>query len=102
MIARFTAAGSFDEFAADPLLHSAVERQLEIIGEALSQLAKADPAVVAQISDFRRIIALRNILIHSYAKVDHQIIWDIVQQHVPILRREVGALLAEPDGSSEA
>ena len=99
LVAQFTTANSLDEFVADPLRRSAVERQLEIVGEALSQLAKADPALVARISDFRRIIALRNILIHGYGKVDHRVIWNIIQRHVPILRREVDALLAEPDGS---
>jgi uncharacterized protein with HEPN domain len=100
LVVRFTAGSSFAEFAADPLLRSAVERQLEIAGEALSQLAKTDPTTAAQVSDFRRIIALRNILIHGYAKVDHRVIWDIVEQHVPILRREVDALLTQSDRSA--
>lgn len=99
LVVQFTAAKSLNEFVADPLRRSAVERQLEIVGEALSQLAKTDPAMVARISDFRRIIALRNILIHGYGKVDHRVIWNIIQRNVPILEREVDALLAEPDRS---
>ena len=100
LVTRFTAGRSFDAFAADPLLRSAVERQLEIAGEALGQLAKSDPATAARISDFRRIIALRNILIHGYARVDHRVIWGIVENHVPILKREVDTLLAQSDGSA--
>ena len=100
LVAQFTAGRSFDAFAVDPLLRSAVERQLEIAGEALGQLAKSDPATAARITDFRRIIALRNILIHGYAGVDHRVIWAIVEDHVPILKREVDALLTESDGSA--
>lgn len=46
-------------------------------------------------SDHRRIIALRNILIHGYAKVDHRVIWNILEHNLPNLRREVDALIAD-------
>jgi uncharacterized protein with HEPN domain len=52
------------------MLRSAVERQFEIIGEALSQLAKIDPAVAARIPDLRRIVGFRNVLIHGYDRMD--------------------------------
>ncbi len=59
------------------MLRAAVEREFEIIGEALAQLSKLDAALVARISDYRRIIAFRNILIHGYADVDDQLVWDL-------------------------
>ncbi len=65
------------------MLRAAVERQFEIIGEALAQLARLDAA------------AFRNILINGYAELDHRIVWDIVQSKLPTLRREVAALLEE-------
>ncbi len=70
------------------MVRAAVERQCEIIGEALAKLAKADEAVAARISERRRIIAFRNILIHGYADVDHRLVWDVVTTKVPILAAE--------------
>ena len=75
------------------MLRSAVERQFEIIGEALRRLSKEDTASAARVSEHQRIIAFRNILIHSYAEVDDLVVWDILQTKLPSLRREVEALL---------
>ena len=77
------------------MLRSAVERQFEIIGEALAQLSRLDPTLASRISEFRRIIAFRNILIHGYAQVDDRIVWDIVETKLQVLRGEVGALLEQ-------
>ena len=84
------------EYLADALLQAAVERQFEIIGEAVGQLAKVDVATAERISDYRRLIAFRNILIHGYADVDHEIVWDLAQTRLPDLLRVVQALLAIP------
>ena len=75
---------------------AAVERQLEIIGEAMAQLAKSDAPVAEGISEYRRIVALRNILIHGYADVDDRLVWDVVKTKLPVLSREVEALLKSP------
>ena len=83
LVERFSSGKSFDEYVADPLLCSGVERQLEIIGEALNRLAKIGPYAVARITDYRRIIALRDILAHGYARVDHQVIWNIIERSLP-------------------
>jgi uncharacterized protein with HEPN domain len=96
LLERFLSGKIFDDYVADPLLRSAVERQLEIIGEALSQLSKIDPANAARVSDYRRVVALRNILIHGYAKVDNRVIWNILEQSLPVLCQQVDALLREP------
>jgi len=56
---EFVANKSFSEYASDLMLRSAVERQLEIVGEALAQLARTDPATASQISEHKRIIAFR-------------------------------------------
>jgi uncharacterized protein with HEPN domain len=72
-----------------------VERKFEIIGEALAQLAKRDPSIAARIAAHRRMIAFRNILVHGYADVDDQLVWDIVESKLADLRRQVTALLRE-------
>ena len=94
-IADFTSGKKLEDYRGNPMLRSAVERQFEIIGEALTQLAKLDEKIVARISEYRRIIAFRNILIHGYAEVDDRLVWDIVEAKLPVLRREIEALLSE-------
>jgi uncharacterized protein with HEPN domain len=92
---RFTLRQSFEAYADDPMRRAAVERQLAIIGEALNQLIRVDPATAARISEHRRVIGLRNILVHSYARVDDRVIWSIVQDKLPGLRHEVEELLTD-------
>jgi uncharacterized protein with HEPN domain len=77
------------------MLRAAVERQFEIIGEALVRLARLDEDFVARISEHRRIVAFRNILVHGYADVDDRLVWDVVRSKLPLLLREVDGLLAE-------
>ena len=93
LVAGFTAGKTLGDYERDAMLRSAVERQFEIIGEALAQLARLDEALASRISEYRRIIAFRNILIHGYAGVDYRIVWDIVESKLPTLRRKVAGLL---------
>ena len=82
------------------MLRSAVERQFEIVGEALNQLAKLAPGLSAQIPDLPRIVAFRNILIHGYAVVDNAIVWRAVQENVPELVSVLERLLSAPDADA--
>ena len=84
-IQRFISGQSYDDYLADEMLRSAVERQFEIIGEALSRLTKIQPELAAQIPDVPRIVAFRNILIHGYAVVDNEIVWRPAQAIQPHL-----------------
>lgn len=68
---------------------------MEIIGEAISKLSRVDAETAARISDYRRIIALRNVLIHGYAQVDSRILWDVLQMNLPILQKETQDLLGD-------
>ncbi len=92
-IARFCERKKFEDYRGDELLRSAVERQFEIMGEALSQLARHDPELAEQIKDYRKIIAFRNILIHAYATVDDRIVWGVVEGNLPALRASLRELL---------
>lgn len=94
-LTEFTAGKRFEDYEREVMLRAAVERQFEIIGEALAQLAKLDRTLAVRISEHNRIIAFRNILIHGYADVDDRLVWDIVQTKIPVLRREVETLLKE-------
>ncbi len=78
------------------MLRAAVERQFEIIGEAPARLIRLDETFAARITEHRRIVAFRNILIHGYADVDDRLVWDVVETKLPLLRREVEALLNQP------
>ena len=70
-----------------------MERQFEIIGETMTQLARVDEPVADRISHYQRIIAFRNVLIHGYADVDNRLVWDVIITNLPILVREVDAML---------
>ncbi|MBT9609733.1 MAG: DUF86 domain-containing protein [Aquabacterium sp.] len=94
-ITRFTAGETLQSYVQDDMLRSAVERQFEIIGEALGQLRKAFPEVAAQVPDLPRIVAFRNVLIHGYASIDDQLVWGMVVAYVPSLARQLQSLLAE-------
>ena len=74
-----------DTFLCSELLRSEVERQLEIIGEALNAASKADESLVNIIPDLPRIVGPRNRLIHGDDSVDAEIVWDVVKHNVPIL-----------------
>lgn len=93
MVASFTAGNTLTDYQADPMLRSDVERQFEVIGEALTRLARLDRSLAARITEFERIVAFRNIVSHGYAQIDDRIGWDIVQSKLPILRQEVARTL---------
>jgi len=75
------------------MLRAAVERQFEIIGEALRRLSKEDPVTIARINEHARIIAFRNILIHGYADIDDRIVWDLAHSKLPTLLLQIESLL---------
>ena len=96
LIAEFTSGLSLEEYQTRPMVRAAVEREFEIVGEALAQLIKVDTAVADRIGDRRRIVAFRNILVHGYADVDDQLVWDVITTKLSPLQEEVNALL-NPD-----
>ena len=75
------------------MLRGAVERELIVIGEAVAQAEKSQPALVSQITDLRKIIGLRNVLIHGYGEVKDELVWSIIKDNLPRLREEVKFIL---------
>jgi uncharacterized protein with HEPN domain len=95
-LSQFREGKSFKDYESDAYLRSAIERQLEIVGEALSRLAKIDPETAARVPDHERIISFRNLLIHGYRSIAHNVVWDILDTKVPPLRETIERLLREP------
>jgi len=100
LILQFAAGRTIHDYSENALLRSGIERQFEIIGEAINRLTRLDAAIASQISRRRRIIDFRNILIHGYDLVDTNVAWDVVQNDLPTLLREVEALLREREAQS--
>ncbi len=71
------------DYERNLMLRSAVERQFEIIGEALNHAEIEQPELATLIPDLRRIVGLRNRIIHGYDSVDDQLLWQMVHVHVP-------------------
>ena len=94
LLFAFTRGKTFSDYAGDPLLRSAVERQFQIIGEALRVTLQHNPELAASITDVRAIIAFRNQLTHAYSAVDHATVWGLLERRVPQLQAEVTRLLA--------
>jgi uncharacterized protein with HEPN domain len=94
-IGSFIAVLDFTGYVQSKVVRSAVERQFEIIGEALSQLSKRAPELAARLPDHRRAIAFRNQLIHGYRRIDHAEVWEIAHVSLPALNAAVTALLDE-------
>ena len=94
-ITQFTAGRTLEDYLADRQIRSAVERQFEIIGEALNRLSKEAPLMAARIPELSQIVAFRNLLIHGYATVEDAIVWRTVQEDLPKLYETAAMLLAE-------
>jgi uncharacterized protein with HEPN domain len=81
----------FNEYSENKLLRRAVERELEIIGEASNRILKLDNEF--PIDNARKIVDLRNWVIHGYDKVDDVLIWGILINHLPKLKEQVERLM---------
>ena len=85
------------DYAANQLLRQAMERNFEIMGEALVRLERIDPQTAARISDYRSVVGLRNRLIHGYDRINQARVWEIIQAFLPVLHRQVEGLLREAE-----
>mgnify|MGYP001191842878 CR=1 FL=1 len=92
-IDTFTSGKDFPAYAADAMLRSAVERQFEIIGEALGRAVRIEPGLEAKIPEIHRIVGLRNRLIHGYDSVDDELMWDLLQTKLRALTQLLDAVL---------
>ena len=81
----------FEDYRSNVMMKNAVERRIEIIGEALNGALKLDSGL--PVSNARKIVDMRNKLIHGYDEVDDTVVWNVIMKHLPALKSEVGKLL---------
>lgn len=84
---------SFDKYNSNPMLQDAVERNIEIIGEAVNNLIRINPDI--KITNSRRIVDARNKIIHGYDEIENSQIWGIIINHLPLLLSEVEKYLTD-------
>ena len=84
---------NFIRFKENKMMKRAIERNLEILGEAVNRILQVDESI--EITDARKIVGLRNNIIHSYETVSDEIIWSIFIKHIPKLKKEITKLIQE-------
>jgi uncharacterized protein with HEPN domain len=85
----------FLKYKSNLMLKRAIERDLEIIGEAINRIITKESSFVDKITDSRAIIGLRNQVIHAYDSISDENIWAILINHLPKLKSEINALIEE-------
>lgn len=101
-VEMFMTGRTRDEYDRDRLLRSAVDREFEIVGEALNRLRRDDPAVAERVPNVAEIIGFRNVLIHGYDIVDRDAVWKAITVEVPVLEASITVLLADLDAAMES
>ena len=92
-VRQVTNGKSLEDYRSDRLLRQAVERNFEIMGEAVGRLVKIDPELSRKISGHAQIISFRNLLIHGYDLIDDAQVWEVIRNDLPVLEQEVATLL---------
>jgi uncharacterized protein with HEPN domain len=92
-IASFTEGQDRSDYQQSLLLQSAVERHLEIVGEALNLAVAENPTLFAVIPTLRAFVGLRHRIAHGYDVVDDEIVWDTVRVDIPDLAKPIDAIL---------
>jgi len=88
-ITAFTKGYDLESFAVDTRTKQAVERNFEIIGEAINNIRKYDPSISDQIRESSKIVGFRNQLIHGYDMISDPITWDIIKNKLPLLAEDI-------------
>ena len=96
-IEMFIQGKSLGDYLSELLLRSGVEREFIIVGEALMRASKIESDQLVSITGLREIIGFRNLLVHGYAVIEDNVVWDVANVDLKVLLREVQALLATAD-----
>ncbi len=92
MVESFLSGLDFDSYTNDNRTKAAVERKLLNIGEALNQMNSVANDLENKITDFKKIVGFRNILVHGYFGVDDALVWDVVTNKLDQLRKDINEL----------
>jgi uncharacterized protein with HEPN domain len=93
LIEKYIGDNTFEYYENNTQLQDAVERNIEIIGEAMNNLLKLIPDI--KVSNSRRIVDARNKIIHGYDEIENTQIWSIIINHLPTLKTEIMFLISE-------
>ena len=91
---QFSHGLSFDAFVSDVLVRSAIERQLEILGEACQRMVQADADIRQRVPETRFAIGLRNKIIHGYDRIENAVVYDTLMHDLPVLEDQLSQELA--------
>lgn len=83
LVCEFAGGTTESTFNADLLIRSAIERQLEVLGEALNRLRRVDPDTAARVPDLDKVIGMRNVIAHEYGHIDYEIVWHATTARIP-------------------
>lgn len=92
---EFTGGKTIDDYINDRAFRSALERELQIIGEAMMQLEGVAPALTEKIPEYRNIIGFRHVLVHGYDSLNPATVWNVVETKLQGLEEKLQQLLSE-------
>jgi len=90
---EFTRGRTVEDYKNERAFRSAIERELQIIGEALLQLDHTFPQIAEKIAEHRNIIGFRHVLVHGYDTLDPATVWNVIEVKLPLLEKQLSALL---------
>ena len=94
-VLQLTKDKTVDDYKNDRIFRSALERELQIIGEAMLQLDRMSPEMVEKISEHRSIIGFRHVLVHGYDSLDPETVWNMVETKIALLLEQAKELLQQ-------
>jgi len=100
-VRQFVANHTLAEYRENLMLRSAVERQLEIVGEAMNRLDRLDPDMLQRLQGHQKIVAFRNIIAHGYDALDNAIVWQVITDYLPTLLSQTEQLLQEVEAEDK-
>jgi|CXWL01.1.fsa_nt_gi uncharacterized protein with HEPN domain len=94
-VLELTTGKSIEDYKGDRVFRSAIERELQIIGEALMQLKFRNPEAAAKVLEYEKIIRFRHVLVHGYEDIRPDYVWEVITQKLPPLRTELKTLIQQ-------